>query len=247
MNKNINNKNDCIVLLKFCKEKQYAKDIFDGRLYGNTIEFYKKLEDNYNNDIQGDSDEVTYKEKTENLHLLNEKTALKTKITKEYRYTDDDKIPVVCFMGFKIEELKYEDGHYSFPFNDNEINLFKKEFGEYCVMCYKEDIDVLLKEYCTNRFETKYDYNFKKITYMDMSSQEYKEIFESGTSERFFYKNTKYSYQHEYRIVIGMDILNSESRYIEIGNIKSALRFNADKLKELKFILKELKFILLDD
>lgn len=224
-----------IVLLKFCKELKFAEDIQRGRLYGNTASFYRELENNSGNDIQGDSNEVIYTKKSEKSYRMNDKYFLECTVTESKYYEDDKKIPIVCFMGFKKEELIYEEGYYSFPIDDDRLDTFKKEFGEYCVMCLKKEVDILLEEYCTKKFVETYDYKFKEVMYMDTSTDEYKEIFESGTMERFFYKKLKYSDQHEYRIVIGMDVLNSENRYIEIGEIQDLCGFKADKLKELKF------------
>ena len=127
--------------LKFCGQESYAEQAVDGDLYANTVEYYRKKEEETGIRGQGDRFELTasYTAPYCVLYADGRKVAYGRNLKSSFHYKQDDSVPIVCFVGFPVKEMDVVDiGEngitLSFPFSEEEYQTMEKEFGKYCAI-----------------------------------------------------------------------------------------------------------------
>lgn len=215
------NKRQVWGLLKFSKNRIHLQDLYEnGRLYMNTVDYFKKLESG-----TGQSDELESATLVVELtnstvkyeHPQHGSGILKIKSGALHNYMMGN---IACFYGLYNEHFTNESG----GLNIHEDVI--KDFGEYVLFIH--DIGTFFDRFTALMHKENYlyrrgrvDYGYKIMPYME------KEL-------DFFSKQKKYSYQSEYRFYIdtGLD----KEFILEMGSLKDiAWLLNADQLKQFKF------------
>lgn len=63
-----------IFLLKFCNCKRYAEDVCEGKLYANTIDYFRKIEEQDGERGQGDKNEAVLTLRSNVIKFIENKT-----------------------------------------------------------------------------------------------------------------------------------------------------------------------------
>ncbi len=227
--------------LKFCSEERFAKDICDGNLYSNTVEYFRQQEIASGERGQGDRYETILNIETGNITAVDEETGkiafTAPKGTFSVQFQVDKLIPIVSFVGIDFDEMDIIDADenqtsFKFPFTSEEYDMMTEKFGKYCVVISGKELENKIAAYC-NHFG--YDYIFDKIDYCPQNRIDRMEAFQKGSKQRFLYKNSDLAYQREYRLAIGIEI--PEDHFIRLGAFSSASYFESSKLKELYYSL----------
>lgn len=227
--------------LKFCRNEQFAQNICDGNLYGNTAEYFRQQEIKSGERGQGDRFETILSIQTNNIIAVDRKTGNMAfsapRGTFTVQFESDKKIPIVSFVGIPFQEMNIieaDETHTSFmlPFTDEEYANMSTKFGKYCVVLSGRELESKISFFCNNYG---YDYIFDKIEYCDQNRIDRIEAFKKSAKERFLYKNSDLSYQREYRLAIGIEI--PEDHFIRLGPFTSANYIEAEKLKDLYFVV----------
>ena len=227
--------------LKFCSAEQFAQDICDGNLYGNTVEYFRQQEIKSGERGQGDRFETILSIQTNNITAIDRETGNiafnAPKGTFTVQFESDKKIPIISFVGIPFQEmniLEADETHTSFtlPFTDEEYINMTSTFGKYCVILSGRELENRISAYC-NAYG--YDYLFDRIEYCDQNRIDRIEAFNKSAKERFLYKNADLSYQREYRLAIGMEI--PDDHFIRLGAFSSAKCIESEKLKDLYYVV----------
>ena len=225
--------------LKFCAKAQFAQDICDGNLYGNTAEFFRQQEIKSGKRGQGDRFETILSIRTENITVVDGETGqvmlTAPKGTMAVQFGVDKLIPIVSFVGIPFEQMNIieaDETHTSFtlPFTEEEYTYMATQFGKYCVVISGKELESKIWNFCNSNG---YDHIFDKVEYCDQNRLDRIEVFKSGAKERFLYKNSDLAYQREYRLAIGIEI--PEDHFIRIGRLTSSACIESEKLKDLVF------------
>lgn len=228
-----------VIYLKFCSEMKYAEDVCEGKLYANTPVWFRNKEIESGERGQGDKHELMSVIEFQEAIVSDQETGniLMDGLqgTFEIRYESDDKIPMVCFVGLTLRDLKMicvneNRMEFVFPFSDDEYNTMEKKFGKYCVVIDGNEFDKKISNY-----SKKYDFYtiFDSVKYCANNNLDRMEAFNKGIKERFLYKDNDLSYQREFRLVVDCEI--PDDHYIKIGKVSNATILNSEKLKIMKF------------
>ncbi|MGI5905220.1 MAG: hypothetical protein ACOX85_03010 [Candidatus Pararuminococcus gallinarum] len=227
--------------LKFCSTEQFAQDICDGNLYGNTAEYFRQQEIKSGERGQGDRFETILSIQTNNITAIDRETGNiafnAPKGTFTVQFESDKKIPIISFVGIPFQEMKIieaDETHTSFllPFTDEEYINMSSKFGKYCVVLSGKELENRISAYC-NAYG--YDYLFDKIEYCNQNRLDRIEAFNKCAKERFLYKNADLAYQREYRLAIGIEI--PDDHFIRLGPFSSAKYIESEKLKDLYYVI----------
>lgn len=205
--------------LKFTKRKEWADNLTEGKLFMNTIEVFRKLESKNSSKGQGDKQELKLPLKFEDISLKCLEIEEDIKLnpgTVTFEFKDDKYIPAFCICGLTIDDMelsKYDDNNVTMnlPFNEKNLDLLKKEFGEYVVVIgneFENRVNNIIKD----------NGRFKKVKYGDGNEWDKVDSFFKCNPDRFFFKSTEFKYQREYRIVIDEKV--EGSKVLEIGDLK---------------------------
>ena len=228
--------------LKFCSKEDFAKDVCDGNLYGNTAEWFRNREIETGERGQGDRFELLSLIELENINVINEETGdsvlTAPKGQVKVQFKGDKLIPIVSFVGIPIEdmellELTETHANFKFPFTDDEYKDMKKKFGEYCVIIGAREIEEKIAAYCD---AIGCDYVFDKVEYCDQNRIDRIQAFNKSSKHRFLYKNADLEYQKEYRLALGIEI--PDDHYIRIGKLNTTKIVDFDLLKNLMFSIR---------
>ena len=111
--------------LKFCREKKYAEDVLSGKLYANTPEYFRQQELKSGIRGQGDKNELTLTFVANNLNAYDRETGELTftmpAATVRIKLNDDEKIPLVSFVGIPLRDMTFinadeKHAEFDFPF-----------------------------------------------------------------------------------------------------------------------------------
>ena len=114
---------------------KYAEDVCEGKLYANTPVWFRNKEIESGERGQGDKHELMSVIEFQEAIVSDQETGniLMDGLqgTFEIRYESDDKIPMVCFVGLALRDLKMicvneNRMEFVFPFSDDEYNTMEK-------------------------------------------------------------------------------------------------------------------------
>jgi len=225
--------------LKFCSCEEFAKDVCNGDLYGNTVDYFRNREIESGERGQGDCFELLISLKTENITLVDNETGNVFLTSSEgllnVQFSQDSVIPIVSFVGIPLSDMKIVDADethadFIFPFTEEEYKTMKERFGEYCVIIGARELESRIEACCSY---CGYDYIFDKVEYCDQNRIDRIQAFNKSAKERFLYKNSDLAYQREYRLALGIEI--PEDHFIRIDELSTAKIMKSDGLKNLVF------------
>lgn len=212
---------DPIFFLKFTSKITYAQDILKGKFYANTAEYFRNLEIKSGERGQGDKNELLQVMQTINVNFFDyDSKSLLFGIptaTTYLKYNDDENIPLVCFVGIPIRQMKIISQNkneviFKFPFTKNEYKKIEEKFGTYCVLIEGEMLLEKIQRHSTNNGIA---YVFKNINYCSSNFCNKITSYITPSIDRFFYKDKDLSYQREYRLIFNTTV--SEDHYIDLG------------------------------
>lgn len=225
--------------MKFCSEKKFAEDVIAGKLYANTPEYFRQKELKSGIRGQGDKDELTLTFAAENLTAYDRDTGdlafTMSAPTVRIKFDEDEKIPLVSFVGIPLHDMKFIDAdekhaEFDFPFTEDEFETMEETFGKYCVLINARELERKIKNLCK---DLSAEYLFEPMIYTPSNSLEKMKVYQTGEKERFLYKDDDLSYQREYRLAIAIEI--PEDHYINIGKLSNATILDSSVLKSLRF------------
>lgn len=228
--------------LKFCSNKNFARDVSDGNLYGNTAEWFRNKEIETGERGQGDQFELLSLIEVENINVIDNATGNTVLAAPQgqfkIQFKADRLIPIVSFVGIPLEdmeliELTETHANFIFPFTDEEYKIMKKRFGEYCVILGAREIEEKISVYCN---QIGCDYIFEKVEYCDQNRIDRIQAFNKSSKNRFLYKNSDLSYQREYRLAMGIEI--PDDHFMRVGMLNTAKIIDSDLLKNLMFSIR---------
>lgn len=216
-----------ICYMKISDNLDWIKDVENGKLYLNTVQYFRDLEkkqlEEKRKTRQSDGKEVKLAIKAENLCCLDEKTGAIVFAGKEadctFAINGDNEIRIFCLMGFCVDDFDIEN--YSenevilkFPYNHEELEKLKSDFGIYAILIEGIHLHNRLQKVLnsTDRY-----FLVDKIDYSVANRLDRFQAFSEQSAKRFFYKDTDFQYQRESRIVVLDKIVGN---YLEIGDIK---------------------------
>ena len=226
-----------VFYLKFCSRENYANDICEGNLYGNTASYFRQLEDETGERGQGDRYELQLSIQTMNItaYDIESGTAIFTapKGVLKMQIKNDDEIPIISFVGIPLSDMiligaDENEAVFKLPFTDDEYKTMKERFGEYCVMIGARELEEKIASYC-NYLEC--DYIFDKIEYCNQNRIDRVQAFNKSAINRFLYKNSDLSYQREYRMAVGIEM--PQDHFIRIGKLSTAVVLKSIDLKNM--------------
>lgn len=217
-------------LIKFTQEK-YIKDLQEGKLYCKNLNYYRNLEEQYNDRDMGDKNEgkfllndvklEVYRNK-DTKHILTISSNIST-----FDRCDVKKKPVFCMTGIKKSDIKdfydKEKGGYIVKFSELLKEMIGKSYWEAAVLitnfpkfceklyekCKKDSINIKMEPV---------KYTDMKINYIDRIND-----FVKDNSNTVFYKDNYYKGQYEYRIVI--DNMQVDDYYqLDIGDMSDIIK-----------------------
>ena len=215
--------NDLLYLcLKFVKTEDRAKSVMNGKLYGNTPEYFRNREKETGERGQGDANELVLVQEVFNLALMNDGKPFfeSPNATVKIRYREDDTKTMVSFIGLSLNDLEfdgYEDGQevYKLPFTDEDCAYFSSTFGAHCVVIHGPSLQDMLKKY---EGSTGIKVTLGKVQYYPKNSVERAARFASPTDDRFFLKDSEFAAQREYRAYFDMNL--PENHIVNIGSLE---------------------------
>lgn len=228
--------------LKFCRKKEYAQDVCNGKLYANTVDFFRKIEIESGEHGQGDKNELILSMVSESISMFDNETGnLIAKIDGgkvNIAINKDEKVPIVSFIGISLEDMKIiyaDETHVDFqlPFSTKEYSVMQDKFGQYCVIIYARE----LEQHIDNAFKSKNcKYIFDSVQYCCINRLDRIYAFANCNERRFLYKNEDFSYQREYRLAVNKEMPNDH--YLRIGKIKNAYILPSESLHNIAFTIK---------
>lgn len=158
--------------LKFCANETFANDVLNGNLYGNTAEYFRKIENESGEVGQGDKHELLCIIETRNITAIDQGTG-KVFLTApsgqmKVEFGVDKVIPIVSFVGISSRDMvlvDFDESHaeFRFPFTDDESQKIKEKFGNFCAVIGARELEARIKNYCEAIGGA--DYIFDKMIY----------------------------------------------------------------------------------
>lgn len=211
--------------IKFTREENWAKDILEGKLFMNKVDYYRQLELNSGIKGQGDLSELKAKIIPLEIKIESKDTnlAIPLKVKSlEFELDEDKQKPVFCITGLTIDDMiidSYCENSVKlrFPYKKEEADLLRKEFGEYVVVLNPKQFEENISNTLNNEG---IGWIFGKVKYTGENSFERIEAFSNSTPERFLYKDLEFQHQKEYRLVLDENIENNKT--LSIGSLCNA-------------------------
>jgi hypothetical protein len=212
-----------IFYLKFTKEKDWGKDIVNGRIYMNTIQYFRDLEKKMLKQGQGDKNELKQKFRFFNMKIIDPKTN-KTlmavpEVNAKFEYTEDADVFLFCMLGVTVDDLEIVECGENFikvtpSFLKNDINKIKEDFGENVVFINGPMFRKLINEKIEGR---ELEAILDKVIYCEQNNREKMEVFSTYSNKRFLYKDNIFAYQKESRLAIDKKYI--KNHYLELGSL----------------------------
>lgn len=208
-------------LLKFFENEKYQNDFLNGKLYMNTLKFFKE---NENLDIARADKLETIKEHKKQIFdaiqigklLLTEKNGEITdgRITKQSKKFDYCNVLCLYSLWKNIENEQLV------------IDKRNKIFGKYCTVI--TDIEEFLNRVVKAVEKENYVYRIQNVNYINKNFE-----YKIDNQEIPFTKFDNFSYQKEFRIAIDTKRNINEPYILDIGNLKDiAFATTIDKINE---------------
>lgn len=239
--------NKPLFYLKFTKEREWAQDISDGKLFMNNSNLYRKIEAATGIKGQGDSDELKLKLSDVTGYIVldenNTKFPFHSPLIK--MENDNDKyMPMFCLTVLTIDNFDIVEFNKIFnqnqeilevtlkcSFTTEELNKMKEEFGKYIVI-FANNFDKVLGSFLDELGE---EYQLDIVRYTKNNDMDRTKAFSANNLDRFFYKDLDFEYQKEIRLVINRIV--HDNMTLTVDSLKDiSYMTNADNLKE--FIVK---------
>lgn len=213
-----------LFFIKFTEKREYAEDVLNGFLYMNPIGKFREKENQELSKGQKDSSEARCISHSKVKIKIKQRSTGKLlgyqpdgKFSAEV--TNDEKRPIFCIVGLKASDLNvvdYNEDSITFGFQSENFNLeqIKKEFGNYAVIIHSDSFNNAIERARQNDPEVG---PFKEVIYTDPSSSTKLDAFISKSEDRLFYKDLKFSYQKEWRLILNK--LVNDAQYFEIGSL----------------------------
>lgn len=218
------------VFVKFFSCEKYRNEFLDGKLYMNTIEYFKKYEEVVNSNIA---------DKNEALMAWLQPNDVKVKLQlgeTEYELSSKDfaapltisvsahnKCNVFCLTYFHSHNIDVDSPFDTVTFNKLQsyftLGEGVEELGEFAVMInptvflkrVKENIEILVENKQVHASA------FKPVTYYDEVNSS---LALNVQSDAVFHKQSKYSHQSEFRVCIFRDNELNEPFVLDIGDVR---------------------------
>lgn len=211
--------------IKFTSREEWAKDLLDGNIFMNKVQYYRDLESKSGVKGQGDIKELKANIVDVELQLKNDEMNICIPMQSknlEFEYEDDKNKPVFCITGLTIDDMiinSYNESsvNVSLPYGEDDIELLKSEFGEFVVILNPNKFENAIRK--TLDLGDK-GWIFNKVRYRGKNALDRIESFSEESPERFLYKDTPFSHQKEYRLVIDENI--ESTKVISIGSLRDA-------------------------
>lgn len=226
--------------LKFTQEK-FASDILAGRLYMKNVKYFREIEKINCDTVRGDKKEalIVFPKGTK-LLIGDDKTEVKGIQEISFKFNFTDNIPIYCMTYVNHKNLvKYEENNDCIIYKIDESFLYSlfDSFGDTAVLIQSKPFVNRFKSYFENHG---YKFRASLVTYIDMETQfdEYHDTYFEQQFRMFFYKDKKYSYQQEYRIVVIDNV--PEYKIYDIGDISDISKVcKKEELLDLQIIVRK--------
>lgn len=228
--------------LKFCANSEFADDVIAGRLYANTPKYFREQELRSGVRGQGDKNELALVLDAMSINAFDRDTGEHVfslpGSTIRIKYNDDDQIPMVCFVGIPLRDMKFimaDENHaeFDFPFSEEEYDEMEEKFGAKCVLIGARELEARIQHMCKiNEVE----YLFDPVSYVPHNSLNKIQSYQQGLKERFLYKDEDLAYQREYRFALAAEM--PEDHFINIGKLEGAKTFDVGELRTMRFSIK---------
>ncbi len=228
-----------IFYLKFCANEKFAQDVCSGNLFANTAKYFREQEEMSGVRGQGDKYELISVIEAQRITVCDAETGKVVFIAPgghlRVQFKEDDLIPLVSFVGIPLSQMRlmYADEKHAdflFPFSKVEFDSMSEKFGEYCVILNGVELEAHIKEYAKRN---ECDYIFDQVEYCEQNLIDRIQSFNTGSKERFLYKNKDLSYQREYRLAMAHEI--PEDHFLPIGQLTNSKIFKSNELKNFVF------------
>lgn len=212
-----------IFYLKFTSQRTYAEDVSNGKLYMNTVQYYRELEEKMRIKGQGDRDELKQLLDIFNIQIIDKRTDnlfLSFPFGKATFEIDGDKdIFLFCLTGITIKDLEiieYDDesADLQLPFPKDKIDNIRKDFGEHVVIINGPSFDNLINRKINGIEESAL---FGKVNYTEHNFIEKINAYNTFSAKRFLYKGIDFSYQKEFRLALQKEFVIDN--YFSINSI----------------------------
>lgn len=212
-----------ILYIKFTRNRQWAEDILNGKIFMNKIDYYRMLELNSGVKGQGDIEELKSTVIPLELELIHNEsnTSIPIDASKlQFEFREDKDKAVFCMTGLTIDDMiidSYDSNlvKLKFPYKMENIDLLKHEFGEYAAIFSPEEFKAKLSKALEKEG---IEWILEKVKYVHENSLEKLHSFLEGRDERFLYKNLEFEHQKEYRLILDENIEKAKVLFIESLN-----------------------------
>lgn len=220
-------KESFLAFLKFGK-REHLEALQQGKLYMNSLSYFKKMEKENNNKGMGDSDEASLVLTELDIKMYDNDTGKLVLQVPSTRGRIEDKAdslkPVLClsYLDFNNLDVKEERKDFirgNIVFTKEEREEFIKNFGDTVLMISAKHFLSSITE-AFEKEGIEWDSGKVKYSNFNINYKDRVEAFMSGGSSKFFWKDIFFSNQKEFRIVIlNKDI--EEPITIDIGDMTS--------------------------
>jgi len=226
--------------LKFTQEK-FVSDILAGRLYMKSVKYFREIEKINGDTVRGDKKEalIVFPKGTK-LLIGDDKTEVTGIQEISFKFSFTDNIPIYCMTYVNHNNLvKYDENNdcIIYKIEESFLNSLFDSFGDTSVLIQSKPFVNRIKSYFDNNG---YKFRASLVTYIDMETQfdEYHDTYFEQQFRMFFYKDKKYSYQQEYRIVVIDNV--PEYKIYEIGDISDISKVcKKEDLLDLQIIVRK--------
>ena len=238
-----------IFYLKFSEKEAWVKDVQNGKLFMNTVQYFRDLEEKMLITGQGDKYELKQKLELKKVRIIDKETDTlvisipSSKAILEIK--DDDSAYLFCMMGITLEDLEIieydnKSARFKLPFLEDNIEKIKNDFGENVIMIGGMEFRKTIYKKIN---EEKIEAVFGSVTYCEHNTKQRVDAYNKQLGERFLYKDPKLDYQKEERLVVRDRFV--KGNYFDVGSIKefSYISKIEDFVKygfEVRYLLEEI-------
>lgn len=206
------NGKEYIMFVKF-GSKNNLLSLQQGKIYMKNALYYRTLEEKYQEKGQGDANEGTTVMYDVPI-CINGKRLPNASIMRGSNNFDET-TPLFCCSCFKREDFTYNEESGKYYLKDNLLNWdsIQKDFGDYALIIpYPAYFISQINDYCNAH---DYDLRFKEIEYVKFSSDNAHLKLYTNDLSHFFIKNSTFSYQKEFRLLLANCFTEKGADHIE--------------------------------